>query len=143
MSLRTTRNAKSVVAESTQLALAVPQVVAHRVARMANARPGLSAGDLREFNRMVAEKGVAFAQAWQAMATQTVIASQAMAFSFAGSFWSASRRGKITPAKVAAQLQDAALGVLGKGLAPVQRKATANARRLARSKRRQTSALSR
>jgi hypothetical protein len=136
MSIRTTRNAKSVVAKSTELALAVPQVVAHRVARMANAGPALSARDLKEFNRMVTEKRVAFAQSWQAMATQTVLASQAMVFSFARSLWSAPRRGKITPARVATQLQGLALGVLGKGLAPVHRKATANARRLARSKRR-------
>jgi hypothetical protein len=136
MPIRTTRNAKSVVAKSTELALAVPQVVAHRVARMANAGPTLSARDVKEFNRMVTEKRVAFAQSWQAMATHTVLASQAMVFSFARSFWSAPRRGKITPARVATQLQGLALGVLGKGLAPVHRKATANARRLARSKRR-------
>ena len=136
MSIRTTRKAKSVVAKSTELALAVPQVVAHRVARMATAGPTLSARDVKEFNRMVAEKRVAFAQAWQAMATQTVLAGQAMAWSFARSFWSAPGRGKITPAKVAAQLQGAALGVLGKGLAPVHRKATANAKRLGRSKHR-------
>jgi len=103
---------------------------------MATAGPTLSARDLKEFNRMVAEKPVAFAQAWQAMATHSVLASQAMVLSFARSFWSAPRRGRITPAKVAAQLQNAALGVLGKGLAPVHRKATANARRLGRSKHR-------
>ena len=136
MSIRTRRKAKSVVARSTELALAVPQVVAHRVARMATAGPTLSARDLKEFNRMVAEKPVAFAQAWQAMATHSVLASQAIVLSFARSFWSAPRRGRITPAKVAAQLQNAALGVLGKGLAPVHRKATANARRLGRSKHR-------
>jgi len=136
MSIRTTRKAKSVVAQSTELALAIPQVVAHRVARMANAGPTPSARDLKEFNRMLAEKPIAFAQAWQAMATQTVLAGQAMVFSFASSFWSASTRGRITPAKVAAQLQGAALGVLGKGLAPVHRRTTANARRLRRSKRR-------
>ena len=135
MSIRTTRNAKSVVAKSRELALAVPQVVAYRVARMANAGPMLSARDLKEFNGMVAEKHVAFAQAWQAMAMHGVLASQAMVFSFARSFWSPAR-GKITPAKVAAQMQGLAVGILGKGLAPVHRKATANARRLRRSKRR-------
>jgi len=135
MSIRTTRNAKSIVAKSTELALAVPQVVAHRVARMANAGPTLSARDLKEFNGMVAEKHVAFAQAWQAMATHTMLASQAMVFSFARSFWSPTRA-RNTPAKVAAQVRGLALGVLGKGLAPVHRKATANARRLGRSKRR-------
>lgn len=136
MPVRSTRKAKSIATKSAELALAVPLVVAHRVARMANAGPTPSARDMKEFNRMVAEKGAVFAQAWQAMATQAVLANQAMVFSFARSFWPMSGRGKITPAKVAAQLQGAALGVLGKGLAPVHRKATANARRLARTKRR-------
>ena len=136
MSVRSTRQANSIVAKSTELAIAVPQVVAHRVARMATAGPTLSARDLKEFNLMFAEKGAAFAQAWKGIAAQTLLANQAMVFSFARSFWSASGRGKITPLTVAAQLQDAALGVLGKGLAPVHRKATANARRLARTKRR-------
>ena len=136
MSIRPARKANSIVAKSTELALAVPQVVAHRVARMATAGPTLSARDLKEFHLMFAEKGAAFAQAWQAMAMQTMLANQALAFSFARSFWSASSRGKITPSKVVAQLQGAALGVLGESLAPVHRKATANARRLARTKRR-------
>jgi len=134
MSLRSSRKTKSILTKSTELALAVPLVVAHRSARMAQAGSTPTARDLKEFNRMVAEKGTAFAQAWQAMAMQTLVANQAMAASFVRSFWSP--RGKVTPAKVAARLHGAALGVLGKGLAPVHRKATANARRLARTKRR-------
>ena len=37
---------------------------------------------------------------------------------------------------VAGQLNEAALGVLGKGFAPVRRRAVANAKRLGRGKRR-------
>jgi hypothetical protein len=40
------------------------------------------------------------------------------------------------PATASAQLQSAALGVLSKGLAPVHRKATANAKRLSRAAKR-------
>ena len=83
---------------------------------------------------MVAEKKTAFAEAWQAMATQSVRASQTLAKSFLRSIWSPSLRAKTTPSKVAAQLQGAALGVFGKGLAPVHRKAVANAKRLARTR---------
>ena len=36
--------------------------------------------------------------------------------------------------KIAAQMQGASLGILGKGMAPIHRKATANARRLAGTK---------
>jgi hypothetical protein len=41
---------------------------------------------------------------------------------------------KTSAAAVAAQAQNAALGVLSKGLAPVHRIATSNARRLAKTK---------
>lgn len=133
MTSRSTRKATSIVAKSAQLALAVPQVVAHRVARMATAGPTPSARDRKEFSLMVAEKNIAFVQAWQAMAMQTVLANQALTASWFGSFWSLSSRGQTTPVKVAGQLQGAALGVLGKGLAPVHRKVVANARRLART----------
>ncbi|MFT3816422.1 MAG: GNAT family N-acetyltransferase [Rubrivivax sp.] len=50
-----------------EMAVAVPQVVGHRVACMTLAGPAPSARDRREFERMVDEKAVAFAQSWQAM----------------------------------------------------------------------------
>ncbi len=134
MPYRPARKTKSIAAKAAELAVAVPQVVAHRVARMAIAGPTLSERDRKEFERMVAEKHTAFSEAWQAMATQSVRANQALAASLMRSAWSPSAARKPTPAKVAAQLHKAALGVLGKGLAPVHRKAVANAKRLARTK---------
>lgn len=83
---------------------------------------------------MVAEKKTAFAEAWQAMAIQSVRANQALATSLFRSLWSPSLKGKPSAGKVAVQVQSAALGVFGKGLAPIHRKAVANARRLARTK---------
>jgi hypothetical protein len=136
MPSRSSRKPKSVVTKTAELAVAVPQVVAHRVIRMATSGPTLSERDRKEFQLMVAEKKMAFAEAWQAMAAQSMRASQTLAMSFLRSIWSPSLRGKPTAGKVAAQLQSAALGVFGKGLAPVHRKAVANAKRLARTKRR-------
>lgn len=133
MATRSTRKRKSLTTRTAELAVAVPQVVAHRVTRMAMAGPALSGRDRKEFNLMVAEKGAAFTQAWRAMATQAVLANQALATSFLRSFWSPRRRGKPTLAAMFGQVQGAALGVLGKGLAPVHRTAVANARRLART----------
>lgn len=134
MPSRSTRKTKSVATKTVELAVAVPQVVAHRVTRMAIAGPTLSERDRKEFSLMVVEKTTAFAEAWQAMATQSLCANQALATSFLRSVWSPSLRRKPTVWKVAAQLQSAALGVFGKGLAPVHRKAVANAKRLARTK---------
>ena len=83
---------------------------------------------------MGAEKMAAFSQSWNAMTMQAFRANQALAASFLRSFWSPLRRSKPSASAVAAQLQNAALGVVGKGMAPVHRKAVANAKRLARTK---------
>jgi hypothetical protein len=120
--------------KAAELAFAVPQVVAHRLARMAIAGPTPSARDRKEFDLMVAEKKAAFTDSWSAMAAQAVRANQALALSLFQSFWSPSTRRKPSPAAVSARIQRAALGVLSKGVAPVHRKAVANAKRLARTK---------
>jgi hypothetical protein len=134
MPYRSKRKATSVAAKAAELAVAVPQVVAHRITRMALSGPTLSERDRKEFELMVAEKKSAFAEAWQAMAAQSFRANQALATSMFRSIWSPSLGRKPGGAKVAAQIQSAAIGVFAKGLAPVHRKAVANAKRLARTK---------
>lgn len=135
MPSRSARKTRSVAVKAAELAAAVPQVVAHRVARMAVAGPTLSARDRKEFERMVAEKQTAFTEAWQAMATHSLRANQALAASLLRSALSPTAAGQTTPGEaVAQQLHDATLGVLDKGLAPVHRKAVANAKRLARTR---------
>lgn len=130
MPSRRRHNTNVLVKEATQLAFAVPQVITHRVARMALARPVLSDRDRKEFRRMGTEKMGAFMESWNAMAMQAFRANQALTMSFARAFWSSS----LTANAVSAQLQSAALGVLGKGMAPVRRRAVANSKRLARTK---------
>ena len=120
--------------KATELAFAVPQVVAHRVTRMALSGRKLSARDRKEFELMVAEKNAAFVESWNAMAVQAVRANQALAASLFKSFWGIARGKKPSAARSAAQFQRAALGVVAKGFAPVHRKATANAKRLGRTK---------
>jgi hypothetical protein len=116
-----------------ELAIAVPQVVAHRVTRMALAGPKISDRDRKEFQMMVIEKQVAFAQAWGDMAIQAFRANQALAASMVRLFFAPFLLKKPSSALVAAQVQNATIGVLSKGLAPVHRKATSNARRLAKT----------
>lgn len=101
---------------------------------MALSGPVVSTRDRREFELMLSEKNAAFGESWNAMATQAAIANQALAASFLKSFLAvAGGKSRFGPAS-AAQLHKAALGVLGKGLAPVHRKAVANAKRLGRTK---------
>ena len=83
---------------------------------------------------MVAEKNAAFAESWNAMAVQAVLANQALTAAFFNAFLDAARGRRPSAARSATQFQRAALGVLGKGFAPVHRKAVANAKRLRRTK---------
>jgi hypothetical protein len=134
MATRRSRATRSLAVKAAELAFAVPQVVAHRVTRMALSGPKLSPRDRKEFERMVAEKNAAFGESWNAMAAQAVVANQALAASFFRSFLSLGRGRKPSAATAVNQIHKAAVGVLGKGLAPVHRKAVANAKRLSRTK---------
>lgn len=127
-----------------ELALAVPQVVGHRVARMAAAGPWPGARDRREFHAMGAEKISAFNESWLAMAMQAWRAQWALATSMASWWWlparggwSASRgpRPGLMPWPQGWQRWSAdSARVLDHGLAPVHRRAMANAKRLGRLK---------
>jgi len=83
MPARRRRPSASLSAKTAELALAVPQVVAHRVLRMAQAGPHLSARDRKEFARMIAEKNSAFGESWNAMALQTLHSQRALSAALA------------------------------------------------------------
>lgn len=124
---------RSLAAQAAELALAVPQVVAHRMTRIALSGPKLTPRDRKEFELMLAEKKDAFGDSWKAMATQTAKSQRILAETYFKSMLSMSLGGR--PSAVpAAALHRAALEVLGKGMAPLHRKAVANAKRLGRIK---------
>ena len=133
MPARRRRPPASLSAKTAELALAVPQVVAHRLLRMAHAGPHLSARDRKEFARMVAEKHTAFGESWNAMALQALQSQRTFAAALALAA-TPTRSTRASPAAhaLATQLQRATLAVIGKGLAPVHRRAVANAKRLRR-----------
>ena len=126
--------AKSLSAKVAEIAFASPQVVAHRVARMAMAGPLPSKRDRKEFERMGAEKSAAFQESWSAMAAQVVRANQALTVSVVRSLLSPSLDRRKSATALASEMRIAAMGVLDKGMAPVHRRAVANTKRLARTK---------
>lgn len=128
------RPSASLSTKTAELALAVPQVVAHRLLRMAQAGPHLSPRDRKEFARMIAEKNSAFGESWNAMALQSLQSQGAFAAALALAATPRSTRASPVAQALATQLQHAALAVLDKGLAPVHRRAVANAKRLARTR---------
>ena len=138
MNKATRRKSLRIGRQATELMIAVPQVVAHRLARM-NAG-ATSARDRREFQLMSSEKVAAFGESWNQMALQMLKANQQIAQAWTLA-WCYPFRAPSTAATwksisraAAAQMQGTALQVLGSGLGPVHRRATANAKRLGRVK---------
>ncbi len=132
------RKATRLGTQASELMVAAPQVVAHRLGRMALAGPKPSAKDRREFHRMGAEKLAAFGEAWQAMTLQMVKSNQQLAASMMRSWWptmAARSSAKSAPlTQTAAAWQHAALDILNQGIRPVHRRAVANAKRLGRTR---------
>ena len=123
----------SLLTQFAELSWAVPQVVAHRTARMLMAGQSPSERDKKEFKQMIDEKTVAFTQSWQAMAVQAAVANQAIVRSMFQSLWPLGG-GRKTASALGSQLSRAATSMLSKGLDPVHRKAVANAKRLSRTR---------
>src|SRR3954447_6439214 len=101
MPSRHRRRTPAIARQSAELALAVPEVVAHRLTRMwlGGARP--SARDRREFHRMSSEKVAAFHESWAAMWTEMVRATVRLAFTpVAWGWWTMPRaRGSLAHAR--------------------------------------------
>ena len=143
------RNAKTMT-RAAELAIAAPQVVAARTARMITAGANPGAADRAEFSGMHTEKVQAFWESMSAMALQTMKMQQQYARNAALQWWRlwttpwwlASNRtpaqtmGAILALPTAAQRNRAASDLVAASLGPVHTRATANARRLTRLRKR-------
>jgi hypothetical protein len=94
-------------------------------------------GGRRELTRMVAEKQAAFGESWQAMTLHALRSQQALAAALVrgATPLSSRRKAKMAAAALPIELHRTAIAMLGKGLAPVHRRAVANAKRLGKKKR--------
>ena len=130
------RAQRKLAQQALGLSMAVPQVIAHRVGRMATAGSNPSARDRKEFKMMSAEKTAAFNESWAAMGLAAMKAQQQMAASMwraaAVAPWSMAKPGSLLPS--GNTLARHALQVMSQGMAPVHRRAVGNAKRLARLK---------
>lgn len=115
-----------------ELAAAVPQVIAHRVTRAALAGPVMSGRDRNEFQRMVQEKQVAFAQAYWEMGLQMMRVNVQLTTNLLRAFLVPFSLTAPSAASVVADAQRAVEAMLDKGLAPIHRAAVSNARRLSK-----------
>jgi len=135
------RRRQSAAQKLTELSFAVPQVVGHRVARMAAAGPWPGARDRREFHAMGAEKLAAFGESWFAILLQLWRSQWALATSLSAWWWSPARWMPVWRAgawqaeamprpEVWHRWVRGSARALEHGLAPVHRRAVANAKRL-------------
>ena len=93
-----------------------------------------SARDRREFAQMGTEKVMAFNESWTAMWAQSMRIQQEINVACWRSWWSIWTDPRLRNALPKVDAPWAALRVMAKGMAPVHRRATANARRLGRAK---------
>lgn len=117
--------------QATDLSLAVPHVIGHRVLRMAAAGANPSARDRREFARMGNEKVLAFWRSWAAMWMQGWKVQVAFAQTVAATAWAPLLGGRRTM-NVPLLATETAARILSAGIAPVRAAAVANSKRLAR-----------
>lgn len=132
----TRRGHAALTTQLSELSMAAPQVVAHRLSRMALSGPVLSKRDQKEFTGMVNEKQVAFFTSWWAMGME--VYRLQWEFAQAGMKAMLANGGVMTFGSLfptSSQWQHAATRIATQGLKPVHGKAVANARRLNRSKR--------
>ena len=123
---RAARNTRQAI----ELALAVPQVVAHRVGRAARAGAFPSLRDRREFQRMGTEKIAAFYESWNAMVIEMARANMRL---FCSPLWWSNPWKAMAPgSRTASMHARTALDILHRGASPYHRRAVANARRLTR-----------
>ena len=144
------------IAKVAELAIAAPQVIAARTARMVAAGANPDVADRAEFSQMCTEKVQAFWESLFAMGAQTARTNQAYAQMAALQWWRtwatpwwlpvirpalhamAARplAAVLVPQPTARQQKRAVSKLVEAGLGPIHKRATANARRLARTRKR-------
>lgn len=125
---RRRRRSTRLATQAIELGLAVPEVVAGRVARMALAGASPSAADRAEMLRMSAEKVGAFYESWNSMLVAAHRANVRLLLS--APWWSAVYFGQHH--RASSEVHRSALDVLASGLAPIHRRVIGNVKRLRR-----------
>jgi hypothetical protein len=140
---RISRRKSNFLIKATELSLAAPQVIALRTAQMLAAGAHPSAADQRENLLMVYEKYAAFGESLNAMVLQSfrewVLFATRPWWSVWMNPWSMlgpTRFVPSVPRRRRTQMQRSLLRVVEAGMLPVHTRATRNARRLTRARRR-------
>jgi len=117
-----------VATQATELATAVPQVLAYRLAGIPVPVTAPSAHDRGEIRFMGDDMLAVSTECWNTLAMHTLRASQVLALSFMRPYWFP--WAAAGPSADSAALPSAVTGMVREGMAPMHRRAAANARRL-------------
>lgn len=124
------RRPKQLPIQAAELAFTAPQIITHRLMRMAVAGHSPSARDKREFHRMGSEKVLAFSESWQAMLVEAFRSQQELFLASMQSIWSMWLGGGLMPLFDQRHFHRAAHDIARHGLAPLHRGVMANKKRL-------------
>ena len=132
MSPATQRKVTQLARQTAELSVAAPQVIAHRVSRMATSGLSPRKDDAQEFSRMYLEKVAAFYESWQAMGLQAMQAQTKLWGMWMGAFskpqqW---QQPWVGSSHLSEQWQKSMLDIMNTGMRPVRGRAVANAHRL-------------
>ncbi len=121
---------KSLNEQSVELSAAVPEVIAHRMNSFMSAGLRPSEGHQEEFQLMWSEKSDAFVDSWKAMAHQASIVNKEFYSSIMQTMFTPWWNMQAVEVYTHKQFNKAALSVLNKGLEPIHKTTTSNAKRL-------------
>lgn len=124
------RRANNILTKSEELSFAVPKVIHKRLSMIAQQNPLNNHTEWQEIERMITEKPIAFMEAWQSIATQTLIAHQKISTTLMDSFWQMLCFKSMNMDNFFYQFGDETLKVIEQGINPIHATATANAQRL-------------
>lgn len=116
--------------QSEDFSFRVPEVMQRRIYMFAKQNPLDNAKEIKEMERMVIEKPIAFFESWSQMAWQTLKAQQNISQLMFSNCLKLSLGQPISLERFFYSVNQEALQVLEKGMHPIYRRVAANAKRL-------------
>ena len=116
--------------QSEDFSVRVPQVMQRRIYMMARQNPLHNAKEMKEMERMVTEKPIAFFESWTQMAWQALVAQQNIGQLMFSNCMKLSLGQPISLENFFYSVNQEALHVLEKGMHPIYSRVAANAKRL-------------
>lgn len=124
------KKVEKIYRQSEDFSIRVPEVMQRRIYMIARQNPLNNAKELKEMERMVIEKPIAFFESWSQMAWQSLLAQQNISQLMLSNCLKLSLGQPISLQNFFYSVNQEALHVLEKGMHPIYSRVAANAKRL-------------